>query len=292
MKTNTVVIINGSYGNQLSDLENSLLWGFHYLDVEPSFFSSVENLDSLSKYEYLIYISLNGFEDQKYNEIKGNFKDSLFLSREILQKENMYDFFNKLHEFYKKDFTEQKNIELRIKDINYQTNYQKIIDIQKLLSNKNIPFSVTIQDIAEQNGEKIPITRNKKLTEELYRGNYKISSKYRDKQMIISITDTGGINSLYYIKYLKNYDILIEISAGMKQDDISKIIKIIEDEHVHFLPIQNTETLKINSIEYSVIKRNSNYFSFLLILVVILFILIFYRLYRRNRRTLFKRSGL
>ena len=177
MKTNTIVIINGSYGNQMSDLKDSLIWGFRYLDIEPDFFYSMENIHDLSKYEYLIYISLNGFENKKYEELKVNFKDSILLTDEILQKENIYNFFNRLHDFYKEDFIKQKNVELRLKKINYQTDYKKIHDIQKLLSEKNIPFSVSIQDIVEQGDEKIPINRNKKLAEELYRGNYKISNK-------------------------------------------------------------------------------------------------------------------
>ena len=289
MKTNTVVIINGSYGNQMSDLKDSLTWGFHYLNIEPDFFYSMVDIHGLNKYEYLIYISLNGFEEEKYDELKMNFKDSIFLSNEILQKENMYEFFNKLPDFYKKSSMKQKNIELRLKNLNYQTDYKKVNNIQKLLSEKKIPFSVSIQEITEKNDEKIPINRNKKLIEELYNGNYKISNEYSDKQMIIDITNSKEINNLFYLDYLKNYDILVEVSPDMKKEDIYKIIEILENENVSFSVTQKTESLKINNIEYSVIKRNSGYFSILLIFVVVFFALIFYRLYRNSRKTLFKR---
>lgn len=292
MKTNTIVIINGSYGNQLSDLETNLLWGFNYLDIEPDFFYNIENVKDLDKYEYLVYISLNNFEKERYNLIKDNFKNSLFLSNEILEKDKTYEFFNKLHEFYNKDFIEKKNIEFRLKNINYQTNYKKIIEIKKLFSENNIPFSVSIEDIVIQDNETIPITLNKKLTEELYTGNYKISSKHRDKQMVISITNVNEINNLFYLSYLKSYDVLLEISSDMKQEDIYRIIQIMQNEHVKFSVSQNTETLKINNVEYSAIKKNSNYFSFLLIFVIIFFILIFYRLYKRSRENLFKRRNL
>ena len=84
--------------------------------------------------------------------------------------------------------------------------WKKVNNIQKLLSEKKIPFSVSIQEITEKNDEKIPINRNKKLIEELYNGNYKISNEYSDKQMIIDITNSKEINNLFYLDYLKKTD--------------------------------------------------------------------------------------